>query len=74
MCPHSPESQLHPGVHQKMHDQQVEGGCKNILFSYFCSYILPAQLRLQLTVYSLQINFVLSSKSKTHLWCNTLSA
>ena len=23
MCPHSPERQLCPGLHQKMHDQQV---------------------------------------------------
>ena len=26
MCPHNPESQPYPGLHQKMHDQQVEGG------------------------------------------------
>ena len=26
MSPHSPESQLYPGLHQKKHGQQVEGG------------------------------------------------
>ena len=26
MCVCSPESQSHPGLHQKKHDQQVEGG------------------------------------------------
>ncbi|XP_072195585.1 uncharacterized protein [Excalfactoria chinensis] len=26
MCSYSPESQLHPGLHQKKHDQQGEGG------------------------------------------------
>ena len=26
MCPHSPESQLYPGLHQKKHGQQGKGG------------------------------------------------
>ena len=26
VCPHRPESQLHPGLHQKMCDRHVEGG------------------------------------------------
>ena len=26
MCPHSPESQLHPGLNQKKRGQQVKGG------------------------------------------------
>lgn len=26
MCTCNPEGQLHPGLHQEMHDQQVEGG------------------------------------------------
>ena len=26
MCAHSPEIQLQPGLHQKQHGQQVEGG------------------------------------------------
>ena len=26
MCPHSPEGQLYPGLHQKKRGQQVEGG------------------------------------------------
>jgi len=26
MCPHSPESQQYPGLHQKKRGQQIEGG------------------------------------------------
>jgi len=26
MCPHIPESQLYPGLHQRKHGQQVKGG------------------------------------------------
>ena len=26
MCAHSPEGQSYPGLHQKQHDQQVNGG------------------------------------------------
>jgi len=26
VCAHSPEGQLYPGLHQKKHGQQVEGG------------------------------------------------
>jgi len=26
LCPHSPESQLHLALHQKLSDQQVKGG------------------------------------------------
>lgn len=26
-CAHCPENQMYPGLHQKEHDQQVEGGC-----------------------------------------------
>ena len=32
MCPHSPESQLCPGMHQKKRGQQVEGGDPAPLF------------------------------------------
>jgi len=32
MNPHSPESQLHSGLHQKKHGQQVEGGDPAPLF------------------------------------------
>ena len=34
MCGHSPESQLHPGLHQEKCGQQVEGGdCSPLLHS-----------------------------------------
>jgi len=33
MCPHSSESNLHPGLHQKKHGQQIKGGDPSPLYS-----------------------------------------
>jgi len=35
MCPHRPESQPYPGLHQKKHGQQVEGGDQILWILFF---------------------------------------